>query len=136
MASLDSPVISPERDVHITFGCIGGYAVLHIVSYTDKLNRGEAEYAFTLQSVGADAPDDTFYQTERGGLAESAAGDYRIAISDSNHKSRILGRLHTAASEEQEKFVGLDVRQGNKVLSANFAPAGIEDALQYLGCFG
>ena len=134
MASLDSPVISPDRDVFINLGCIDGRSVVYILSYTDQLPAGETEYAFGLFSVGGAGPEDVFNHTGPANVGETA-GDYRIAISEPAHINSILAMLRVAAGTP-EKLVGLDVQRSNEVLRATFDPAGIEDALQYLGCFG
>ena len=134
MASLDSPVISPDRDVFITFGCIDGLGVVHILSYTDKLPAGETEYAFGLFGVGVTGPDDVFSHTDLANVGE-VAGDYRIIITEPARINSILEMLRTAAGTP-DKLVGLDVRRRNEVLRATFEPTGIEDALDYLGCFG
>ena len=133
MASLDSPVISPDRDAFITFGCIDGLSVVHILSYTDKLPAGETEYAFGLFGVGATSPDDVFSHTDLANVGE-VAGDYRIVITEPARINSILEMLRTAAGMP-DKFVGLDVQRRNEVLRATFEPTGIEDALHYLGCF-
>ena len=72
MASLDSPVISPDRDTFITFGCIDGLGVVHILSYTDNLPAGETEYAFGLFGVGATGPDDVVSHTDLANVGEVA----------------------------------------------------------------
>ena len=133
MASLDSPVISPDRDAFITFGCIDGLSVVHILSYTDKLPAGKTKYAFGLFGVGATSPDDVFSDTDLANVGE-VAGDYRIVITEPARINSILEMLRTAAGTP-DKFVGLDVQRRNEVLRATFEPTGIEDALHYLGCF-
>ena len=134
IASLDSPIISPDRDAFITFGCIDGLGVVHILSYTDKLPVGETEYAFGLFGVGVTGPDDVFSHTDLANVGE-VAGDYRIIITEPARINSILEMLRTAAGTP-DKLVGLDVRRRNEVLRATFEPTGIEDALDYLGCFG
>ena len=133
MASLDSPVISPDRDVFISFGCIDGRGVVYILSYTDKLPAGETEYAFGVFSVGGTGPEDVFSHTDLANVGE-VAGDYRIIITEPVRISSILEMLRTVAGTPG-KLVGLDVPRRNEVLRATFEPTGIEDALQYVGCF-
>ena len=133
MVSLDSPVISPDRDVFITFGCIDGLGVVRIMSYTDKLPAGETEYAFGLFGVGSAGPDDVFSHTALANVGE-VAGDYRISITEPERISSILETLRSAAGTPG-KLVGLDVRRRDEFLRATFEPTGIEDALQYVGCF-
>ena len=133
MASLDSPVISPDRDVFISFGCIDGRGVVHILSYTDKLPAGETEYAFGLFGVGSAGPDDVFSHTDLANVGE-VAGDYRISITEPERISSILEMLRAGAGAA-DNFVGLNVQRRGRTLRATFEPVGIEDALQYLGCF-
>ena len=133
MASLDSPTISPRRNLYLTLGCIDDADVIYNLSYTDRLSTGNAEYAFGLNTVGESAPDHTFTQTAQGHLGKTA-GDFRISITDDDHIDQVLELLH-AAADTPEQFVSLDARRGSRILTANFNPAGIDDALDYLVCF-
>ena len=134
MASLDSPVISPDRDAFINFGCIDGLGVAYILSYTDKLPAGKTEYAFGLFSVGGAGPEDVISHTTDVGNVGDIAGDYRITISEPARINSILEMLRIAGGTA-DKLVGLDVQRKGRTLYATFEPAGIEDALEYLGCF-
>ena len=134
MASLDSPVISPDRDVFITLGCIDGLGVIHILSYTDQLPAGETEYAFGLFSAGRAGPENVFSHTDLANVGD-IAGDYRIIITEPERISSVLEMLRAAAGASGQ-FVGLDVQRRGRTLRATFEPTGIEDALQYVGCFG
>lgn len=128
-ASLDSPQISPQRDLFLTLGCVDGIQVIYIASYTDKLYGSSARYVIQAKNVETRSRASGIGFPEPSGSSSS----YRLAITDQEQINNIMEVLSVAHTNETH--TDLDVKSMNRSLMSSLDPRGMDDALEYLGCF-
>jgi hypothetical protein len=122
----------PESSFYVTINCLDDFNTMQLVAFADALVGSEADYRFSL--IGA---DDSMLELNMSGTGRADTASiprhYRVSIGNKDEIAPVLGVFKTADGRENAKYVKLEVKQ-EKTLTSKFEPAGIDDAVQYLGC--
>ncbi len=139
-ATLDATSSIAGRDLFITLACLGPTPVANVTSYSFEIPEYVNPYVYYgIYDVANEEYVGHFYHSYDGpSIADDGSGIY---IADAV-ELRLLINAMTYATEEPDPdhiFVtGIWERDSDKQdlsLWSEFDPAGVDDALLYLGCF-
>ena len=138
VVTLDANPDRTEQDFAFSLGCIGPAQVAYLSPYSGETLDHVESFAFGIWDEAAgDYLEDRVHFYSSAGLADNGSSIY---ITSNAQLRQIIDTLtHAAEAADPAQYIisGMwgQERDDDSVLWSEFDPAGIGDALQYLGCF-